>query len=121
MQHTCTQGEVSAYNAFEVQVQVKGEQSIMQVLTGPEVCRCLRLSEFLGNRCMKMAWLSALGTGRLYPTGDTPSIHFSWGLSRFHGYSAAGRVKPMKIPSNPTGNRTCDIPACNAVPQPDAF
>ena len=32
----------------------------------------------------------------------------------------AGRIKSMKNPNDPIGNRTHDLPACSAVPQPNA-
>jgi hypothetical protein len=32
--------------------------------------------DFRDNRHMKVARLSAVGTGRLYPTGDVPRTHF---------------------------------------------
>ena len=117
---TCsTHGEMkSAYNTFQVRVQGKAKQSTMQVWTDSEGCRSMKLSELQDNHYMKVARLSALGTGRLYPTEDT---HFFQRLSRFHRYSVAGRIKYMKIRSNPTGNRTRDIRACIVVPQPDAF
>jgi hypothetical protein len=44
--------------------------------TGSEGFRSLRVSEFLDNQYMNVARLSALGTGRLYPTGDIPGTHF---------------------------------------------
>jgi len=51
--------------------------------------------------------LSALRTGRLYPPGDIFGTHLCWRLSRRQGHSAAGR------------NQTQDLPACNAVRQPN--
>jgi len=36
----------------------------------------LVLTEFLDSRHMKVARLSAIGTGLLYPAGDTPGTHF---------------------------------------------
>ena len=36
----------------------------------------LGLPEFLANRRMQVAMLSALRTGRLYPPGDIPGTHF---------------------------------------------
>ena len=41
-------------------------------------------------------------------------------MSRPHGHSAAGRIKSKKNPNDPMENRTHDLPACNAVPQPTA-
>jgi hypothetical protein len=35
-------------------------------------------------------------------------------------HSSVGRIKSMKNPNDPIGNRIRDLPACNAVPQPIA-
>ena len=43
------------------------------------------------------------------PPGNIPDTHFCWRLSRPQGYSAVA-----------IGNRTRDLPACSAVPQPTA-
>jgi hypothetical protein len=40
--------------------------------------------------------MSALGTGRFYPPGDTPGTHFYYNLSRPQGHSAAGKIKSIK-------------------------
>ena len=37
-------------------------------------------------------------------------------LSQTQGYSAAGRIMSMKNYGYTIGNRTCDLPACDAVP-----
>ena len=42
----------------------------------PEGSRRSRLPEFLENLHITVTRLSYLGTGRLYPTGDTPDTHF---------------------------------------------
>jgi hypothetical protein len=41
-------------------------------------------------------------------------------LSQPQGHSAAGRIMSMKNSNDTIGNRTCDLPACSAVPQPTA-
>ena len=41
-------------------------------------------------------------------------------LSRSQGHSVAGRFMPTKNSSDNIGNRTRDLPACSAVPQPTA-
>ena len=41
-------------------------------------------------------------------------------LSRPQGHSAAGRNTSMKNSNDTIGNRTPDLPACSAVPQPSA-
>jgi len=73
---------------------------------------------FQDNRHMKVVWLSALGTGRLYLPGNFPGTHFCWNLSQPQGHSAAGRIMSMKNSSDTIGNRTRDTAACSAVPQP---
>jgi len=60
-----------------------------------------------------------LRTGRLYPSGKIPGIHFCYRLSQPQGHSANGRIMSMKN-SNIMGNRTRDLPACSAVPHPTA-
>ena len=55
---------------------------------------------------MKVVRLSARRTDRLYYRGDTPGV--------------AGKIKSMKKPNDRIGNRTRDLPACSAVPQPTA-
>jgi len=51
---------------------------------------------------MKVTRLSALRTGRLYPSGDTAGTHFFQRLSRSQGHSAFGRMKSMKNPVTPS-------------------
>jgi hypothetical protein len=55
---------------------VQGKAIRIQAWTGAEGCRRSRLQESLDVRHMKVARLSALGTGRLYLPGDTPGTHF---------------------------------------------
>jgi len=70
---------------------------------------------------MKVIRLSAVRTGRLYPPGNIPGTHFCYRLSQPQGHSAAGRIMSMKNSNNNIGNRTHDIPAFSAVPQPTAL
>ena len=72
---------------------------------------------FQDNRHMKVLRLSALRTGSLYPAGNIPGTHFCYRMSRPQGRCAAGRIMSVGN-SNDIGNRTRDLPACNAVPQP---
>ena len=84
----------------------------LQAWTGPEASKSLRLSRFQDIRHMKVVRLSALRTGRLYSPENTPGTHF------FRGW-----VDPRAIvrpESDTIGNRTRDLPACSAVPQPTA-
>jgi len=52
--------------------------------------------------------------------GNIPGTHFCHRLSRPQGHSEAGRFMLMKNCSDTMGNRTRDLPACSAVPQPTA-
>jgi hypothetical protein len=81
----------------------------------------LRLPKFQDNRHMKVVRLSALRTGRLYPQGNIHGTHFCWRLSRLQDHSAAGRIMSMKNSSDTIWNRTRDLPAFSAVPQPTAL
>ena len=58
-----------------------------------------------------------ISTEHLPPStkGKNLHTHVCWGLIRTQSHSAAGRIKPMKRPSE-----TCDLPACSAVRQPTA-
>jgi len=47
-------------------VGTKGKVTPVKAWIGPEGCRRLRLSEFLDNRHMEVARLSAVCTSRLY-------------------------------------------------------
>ena len=57
----------------------------------------------------------------LPPKWNIPGIHFCYRLSRSQGHSAAGRIMSMKNSNDIIGNRTRDLPACSAVPQPTAL
>jgi len=59
---------------------------------------------FLDIRYMKVVRLSALRIGR-------------WVVPR--GYNGGGMFKKMKIPKDPIGNQTRDLPAYSAVLQPN--
>ena len=54
------------------------------------------------------------------PPGNIPGTHFCKGLSQPQGHSAAGRIMSMKFSNETFENRTRDLPACRAVPQPSA-
>jgi len=60
----------------------------------------LKLLDFLENRHMKLARLSALRRGRPYPLED--------------------KIKSMKKPKDTIGIRTHDLLASSAMPQPTA-
>jgi hypothetical protein len=46
---------------------------------------------FREHRYINVVRLSAVGTDRLYPTGNIPDTHFCYGLSRPQGNIAFGR------------------------------
>jgi len=69
---------------------------------------------------MKVVRLSALRTGRVYPPRNIPGTHFCWRLCQSQGHSATGRIMSIKNSSDINGNRTRDLPAGSAVPQPTA-
>jgi hypothetical protein len=69
---------------------------------------------------MKVVRLSALRIDRLYPPGNIPATHFCYRLGQSPGHSAAERAVSIKNSNDTIGNRTRDLPACSAVPQPNA-
>jgi len=70
---------------------------------------------------VKVVRLSALQNGRLYLSRYTRGTRFFWRLSRAQSHNGAGRIMPMNISNDTIGNRTRDLPACRAVPQPTAL
>ena len=62
---------------------------------------------------MKVERLSALRPDRLYPPEDYP-----WYSFLLDAHIAAYRIKSVKNPNYPTGNRTGDLTSCSTVPQP---
>jgi len=105
-----TYGPTNANNLY------KSKAIPLQAWTGPEGFRRLRLPEFLESRQMKVVKLSAKRNGCIYPAGDTAGTHFCWRPSLPQGHSAAGGIMPLKYSNDTIGNRTRDLPTCNAVP-----
>ena len=64
--------------------------------------------------------MSDLRTGRLGVPELIPGTNFYCRLSRPLGHSAAGRIKKMKNPNGPLGNRIRDLPGRSAVSEPTA-
>ena len=58
------------------QVKGKGNAIPLQAWTDPESSRRLRFLDFKDIRHIKVVRLSALPTGRLYPTGNILGTHF---------------------------------------------
>ena len=92
---------------------LNGKGKIKQSITGLYWC-----SQIQYKRHMKVVRLSALGTGRLYPTGNISGSHFCYRLSHPQGHSVARRIMPMKNSNDTIGNRTSNLPTCSPVPQP---
>jgi len=90
-----------------VRVVSKGKEIPLQAWTGPEVSRRLRVPD-----------LKTIG--RVYPQEIflVLSSFRGWGQPQAH--SAAGRIMSMENSSDTIGNRTRDLPAFSAVPQPTA-
>jgi hypothetical protein len=78
-------------------------------------------SRFRDIQHIKVVSLSSLRTGCFYPPGNIPGTHFCQRLSRTQAHSAAGRIMSMKNFTYSIENRTRDLPACSAVPQPTAL
>ena len=73
---------------------VNVQLTVMQTRTGPGGYRRFRLPEFVDNRHMNVARLSALRTGYINPhPRDIPGTHFCYRLSRPQVQSAAGGIK----------------------------
>ena len=94
---------------------IKGKGILLQTWTGPWGYRRLRLPEFLDNRHLKVVGLSALHTGRLKPPGEIPGTHFCQRPSRSQHHGVARRIKAMKNPNDPIGNRTRILPTCIGI------
>jgi hypothetical protein len=67
---------------------------------------------------MKVAWLLAPRTGRLYPPGKTTGTNVWQRVSRPQGSCAATTIGWMKNLKDRIGRRAPDLPACSAVPSP---
>jgi hypothetical protein len=97
---------------YERQIEVFGQKIKGKAKTN-------RLKAWAGlEGSRKLVRLSALGTGRLYPPGNTPGAHFCYRLSQPQGHISAGRIMSMKNSSDTIRNRIRDLPDCSVVPQP---
>ena len=100
---------------------VKGKDKAipLHAWAGPEGSRRLRLPDFktIGTKGSKV--VSPTHRSPL-PPGNIPGTHFCQRLSQPQGHSVGGRIVSMKNSSDTMGNRTRDLLACSAVPQPPA-
>jgi len=69
---------------------------------------------------MTVVRLSALRHRPPLPAENIPVIYFFWGLSQTQFHSAAGGIKSKKIFDDTIGNRTREVSAFSAEPQPTA-
>ena len=69
------------------------------------------------HECAKVVSLTHWPT---LPPGNIPDTHFCWRLSQPQDHNVVEKIKSMKNPSDPNGNRTQDLMACSAVPHPTA-
>ena len=76
-----------------------GKTIPVQTRTGPEGSRSLMLPDFQDVRYI--ARLSTLCTGRLYPPGRTPGIHFCSKLSRTQCHSVGWRIISIEHATSP--------------------
>jgi hypothetical protein len=79
----------------------------------------VRAPRFQDNRHMKVARLSAVRTGRLYPR-EIFMVLMSVTGCQPQGHSVTERIMSIKNSSGTIGNRIRDLPVRSAVPQPTA-
>jgi hypothetical protein len=75
-------------------------------------------AHFLDNRLTDGGEVVSLTRRPPFASRKIPGTHFCQRLSRSQGHCEAGRIKPIEKSNYLIGNRTCDLPACNIVPQP---
>ena len=82
----------------------KREAIPVQVYYRPTGFQEVEAARFLHSRHMKVGRLSDLPTGHIFFPGNIPATHFSLGLSRLQGYSAAERNMSMKNSNDTIGD-----------------
>jgi hypothetical protein len=94
-----------------------GKAFPLQAWTGPEGSRRLRLPylKTIGHECGRV-----VNPTRRPPLhrGNIPGTNFCQRLSQPYGHSADGRIMLLKNSNETIINRTRDLPAGSAVPQP---
>ena len=94
---------------------LKGERKEKKSLDRPWGFQEFEVPRFQESRHMKVVRFSALRNGRLYVLGDIPDTNFCYSLSVPQGQSATGRLNNANYT---IANRTRELPAWSAVPQP---
>ena len=90
----------------------------VQSWTGPEGSR--RLAHSKTSYTWMWKFCQAYAPAAFTP-GDISGTRSCQILNRHQRHSAAGRIMSMKSFDDLIGNRTLDLPACGAVPQPTAL
>jgi hypothetical protein len=85
---------------------------------GPLGCETSGLPHILDIRLTDGGEVVGLTHRPPLPPRKIPGTHFCQRLSRPQGHSAAGRIRSIETSNDLIGNRTCDLLACNIVPQP---
>jgi hypothetical protein len=86
--------------------------------TGPEGSKRLRLPEFQDSCYLKVVKFRQPYAQANLPPGNISVTHCCYRVGRTQGRSADGKIKSMKQSNYTMGNKTRDLPACRAVPQP---
>jgi hypothetical protein len=84
----------------------------LQVWTGPERSRRLRLQKSLENLHEYRYNINSSHRPPL-PPGHIPGTHFFWRLSRTQGHSATGGIQSRNKPNDPIKSPKRDLPACS--------
>ena len=90
-------------------------------LNSPRGLKEFRAPRLHDNLHVKVVRLSTLRTGHLYPQEIFLVLISVKGWVKPLGHTAAGRIMSTKNSNDTVGNRTRDLPACSAVPQPTAL
>ena len=111
--HRSSEFNFDSYWSSTMPLELKGSSKPFLGLYRPLRSRRLRIPHFM--TIGRWRWK---GCQSYVPATFTPSTHgthICQRLSRLRGHSATGKIKWMKNPNEPIGNRIGDFPACSAV------